>query len=146
MFICIRLILLKNVPPRFTVKIQDGGMCIENYEFDNVFIRKVRGKWHKIVPVLGGGKHKIKRKSVCFWMDMGNISSRSDEILIFSLALRARENIKFHHYSMRYIPYPFKTNRYPLYIYFTSWSVLSADRTPSSQSLIIALAVNRWRI
>ena len=47
-------------------------------------------------------------------MDMGNISSRSDEILIFSLALRARENIKFHHYSMRYIPYPFKTNRYPL--------------------------------
>jgi len=107
---------LKNVPPRFTVKIQDGGMCIENYEFDNVFIRKVRGKWHKIVPVLGGGKHKIKRKSVCFWMDMGNISSRSDEILIFSLALRARENIKFHHYSMRYIPYPFKTNRYPLFI------------------------------
>ena len=51
-----------------------------------------------------------------FRVDMEYISTRRDTILTFSLALRARENIQLYHFSMRYIPYPLKTNNYPLYI------------------------------
>ena len=54
-------------------------------------------------------------------MDM-DISTRSDTILTFSFAVRARENIQLYHFSMKYIPYPLKTNTYPLYI--TSFCIL----------------------
>ena len=47
---------------------------------------------------------------------MEYITTTSDTDLTISLELCARENMKLFHFSLRYIPYLLKTNKYPLFI------------------------------
>ena len=77
------------------------------------FVRVTTGTKTPNSSIISSSIIIIKRKCVCFewiWKIF-----RIDTILTFSLALRSHENIQLYHFSMRYIPYPLKTNTHPLY-------------------------------